>query len=337
MIRPLQHLLDVGRRYPMAWRELERCHLDRGRAGLPEWPEWCYVPMAMSFAIGEATGGPMEAALGVADIAALGAWRVTQGIYRYDPDLYAAIIDTPISRELPVALLRTLPEWCVYIETPGLFWVAEPLHGFFAHLEWDAATGEREELRMLLDVGSGLVRMPVHLIPGADLETSVRASRAVSIERLESAGGSASDILPATDIQDTARDLTPLISLLLYLCSDEPDLVNHRHPWATPANPRPKKTKKGPRLFPADGPSVWETGYRVGARLRQAATSGPGAGSHDSPRPHVRRAHWHTFWAGPRSRPEERRMKLRWLSPILVGVGNVDELRPTIKTVAPSG
>ena len=86
----------------------------------------------------------------MARLGALAAWRPTQGIYRFDSSLYNAVIDTPLTGDLPCEILHRMPEWCVYVETPGLRWLGAGLYGFFAHMEWDAGTG-REELRLLLD------------------------------------------------------------------------------------------------------------------------------------------------------------------------------------------
>ena len=98
------------------------------------------------------------------------------------------------------------------------------------------------------------------------------------------------------------------------------------------------KTKKGLRIFPPDRPNKWEVGYRLGAALRQALSEHhpeecASTGTHGSPRPHVRRAHWHTFWVGHRDLPESRRAILRWLHPILVNVQDVEDLTTTVREV----
>ncbi|MDR1660399.1 MAG: hypothetical protein LBR94_08720, partial [Desulfovibrio sp.] len=60
----------------------------------------------------------------------------------------------------------------------------------------------------------------------------------------------------------------------------------------------------------------------------QAAESPPRHGTGESAprRAHIRRAHWHGYWTGPRKPrpdiPEERqwrRFSYRWLHPMLVG------------------
>jgi hypothetical protein len=53
--------------------------------------------------------------------------------------------------------------------------------------------------------------------------------------------------------------------------------------------------------------------------------------SHASPRPHYRRAHWHHFWTGPRNVPGERKLILKWLPPIPVGIQDLDDDSENIK------
>jgi hypothetical protein len=115
------HLIAAGRLYPKAWRQADQLRADRGKSGLPTWPSWCYLPMAAWYAI--VSGGKGRLGLDrigdVGRLAALGSWRGTQGVYRFDQDLYEAVRATPIECDLPAEILYRLPEWCVYVETPG--------------------------------------------------------------------------------------------------------------------------------------------------------------------------------------------------------------------------
>jgi len=344
--RPLAHLRSLAREFPGAWKAYDAYRAERGR-GLPRWPDWCFCPMAAAYAV--ASGGADRVPVGpsagkIAELAALAAWRVGQGIYRFDADLYSEVLATPLTGDLPEAVLFQLPEWCVYVETPDLVGMAgDPVHGFFAHLEHDANDG-RAELRLLLDEeasdGPFLRPVPLHLVGGGLVQALEAADRErlnqlqrfpALLSRAPSALGEIRDLL------DEARDglrrqVEPLLSLLLYLCSENADLdpCGRR-----PPRPRPRKTKAGLRLFPPDAPTTWEVGLRVGAALHRArAVAGDaGDGTHASPRPHVRRAHWHTFWVGPRSVPEQRKAVLRWLSPMLVGARSVEDLVPTVRPV----
>jgi hypothetical protein len=105
--RPQQHVAEVARRHPGIWKAVDAFRASRGR-DLPEWPMWCYLPLAGAYAI--ATAGrsahlaPSEASW-VGRIGALAAWRPTEGIYRCDPELLEGLWTTPLSGELSMAMV----------------------------------------------------------------------------------------------------------------------------------------------------------------------------------------------------------------------------------------
>lgn len=78
----------------------------------------------------------------------------------------------------------------------------------------------------------------------------------------------------------------------------------------------------------------WEVGTRIGAAIRtwkNGRTSDKQAAyrdgqSHQKPRPHLQRAHWHTYLTGPRSVEQER--ILRWISPLEINV--IEDEMPTV-------
>lgn len=326
--RPCDHVSVAGKLYPEAWRHIDRMRADRGR-DLPSWPEWCFLPLAGFYSIISAEVGvdrlPPDLIGDVGRLAALGAWRVTKGIYRFDPSLYEAIRATPVDGALPSDVLYCLPEWCVYIETPDYRWHEDVLHGFFAHLESDANTGP-PELRLLLDTAGALIPFPLHLS-----ERSLYASiqRAFDVSRIHALSLGFSGHIPDGTTERARSSVEPLISLLLYLCSENADLGDGSR---RPTRPVPKRTKGGRRLFAADAPARWDVGVRLGAALRRALRAQPsesgaggvGEGVASRLRPHIRRAHWHSFWVGRKNDPEQRRLMLRWLAPVPVNLTDAD-------------
>lgn len=328
--RARQHLIVASKLYPGAWRELDDMRQERGTS-LPDWPDWCFLPLAASYAVVSGGGDnrvPLHLLGDVGRLAALAAWRPTQGIYRFDSTLYSALIDTPLTGDLPCEVLRHLPEWCVYIETPGYAWMGTTLHGFFAHLEYDPEAGGREELRLLIDADDALVPVPVHLGPWP-LEEAV--ARAMDVSRTYAAAQGTT--LPDGVTRATTETVAPLLSLLLYLCAEESEIGDGQ---ARPAMPRPRRTKRGWRLFPADKPTQWDVGVRLGAALRRAyrqqETGQPEidpATGRTRPRAHIRRAHWHTYRHGP----GRELARLRWLPPIPVNVDDLDRLPAVVRPV----
>lgn len=335
--RPREHLVAARKLYPDAWKQSEAFRADRGSDGLPAWPDWCYLPMAGWYAIVSGGGDNRVSLSGAGDVgrlAALGTWRVTQGIYRFDPALYAAIIATPVAGDLPHEILFRLPEWCVYVELADRRIGGVALHGFFAHLEWDANTG-RPELRLLLDGEAGLEPVPLHLGQWTLDESIARMTDVASIQSMAAGLGPA-----PTGVTRSVRDIVePLVSLLLYLCSQNAEIGDGSH---RPANPIPKRTKRGLQLFPPDKPAVWDVGVRLGAALRRArhAEETGQHGTHEGPRPHIRRAHWHGFRSGPMKRTDgsdipagERPFALKWLPPIPVNVEDENALPAVIRKI----
>lgn len=326
--RPKQHLVTAGKLYPGAWRQYDAFRQDRGRGGLPDWPDWCYCPLAGAYAIVSGGGEarvPTQIVGDVARLGALAAWRATQGIYRFDDALRAHLLDTPLTGELPCDVLHRLPEWCVYIETPGNVVARQEMYGFFAHLEHDANTG-REELRLLLDCDEALVPMPIHL---GKWSLGEAVARALDVSRVHALATGME--IPGSAQRDLSETAAPLVSLLLYLCADEAEIGDGK---VQPTRPVPKRTKHGWRLFAAEKPSVWDVGVRLGAALRRAQAAqqievSKESGTHARPRAHIRRAHWHTFLSGA-GRTDRR---LKWLPPIPVNVDSPDELPAVIRDV----
>jgi hypothetical protein len=309
-IRPLQYLWLVGKTCPNAWRSIEALWAQRGIT-LPQWPDWCFLPIAAWQAVLERENRVSNGVIDtrhIAEIAALGTWRYQQAVYRFDPDLAQEIAREPLSGTMPVEVMLRLPQWCVYIETPGQNWLSSGLHGFWAHLEW--STKIECSLWLLLDSDDdGLLPLLLQVGPWTLREAVAKALKEMRIypDLVKLSGGN--------NEQRLTEELVALINMLLYLCSDEPDVIP-RHSLTT-KRPELKRTKNGLRLFPPDKPTVWRVGTAIGETLREARAQGE---RHESdrnlPRAHIRRGHWHGFWSGT---GDTRRFNYKWLFPILVG------------------
>lgn len=348
--RPRDHLIQAGKLYPRAWKIADHFRAGRGQGELPNWPDWCYLPVAAGQAIVAEDAGIDVMQLGLvhperiedaARLTALAAWRMTQGIYRFDPAVYEAVRDTPVTGDIPHDVLYRLPEWCVYVETPGLAFGDLSMAGFFAHLEHDPKTGE-PELRLLPDVDLApgeqmILSIPLLLgawsLAEAITRTVASAATQAMAYRIE---------LPTQAMQQAIRQMIePAVSLLLYLCSQANEVGNGQR---RPTKPVPKRVKGAWRLFPAERVMTWDVGVRLGAALRAAyaaeQTGGAAAGGQAAPRGHVRRAHWHGFRSGPRLRPDgseipaaELKFDLRWLPPIPVNLPDVGDLPSVVRPV----
>ncbi len=202
-----------------------------------------------------------------------------------------------------------------------------PVLGFWAQLRYERADDPHPKLWLMVSVCERPEDAFLHGVPvvleGSLLDGIMANSR--------KPGGP--NKAPDEIVTRTAKELQPMMSLLLYLCSENAD-------YTRPPRPTPKRTKRGLRLFAPDKPYTWDVGVRIGAALRHAqdspdhSDSDPGtATGRATIRPHVRRAHWHTFWRGPYS--GERESVLRWMPPIAVAVDH-NELPAVVHPVKPA-
>lgn len=380
--RVLQHF---GRLYPGVWKSVEQVRQNPGMCrGLTGWQPWCYLPInvASGILIHHTQGDypsvtQAEIALhhDTRMLAALAAWRMTKGVFSFDPTVLREMIDSDARDGLPEECFLRLPEWCVYIPTPGIEYIpGVPMHGFFAYVDDHAAGGRNVppelNLEMLVDPRQGPPELLAllhgstqvitddcaHLHACVDLFAGsfARAMSAMTDNLVQKA-----DTLPQdheSGVTDSVRGiastteeqrraaLAPMIernlklaNLVLYLCADQADirpegLGNRR--LAVQASE--KSTK---RTFMAPAVMDWRVGWRIGAELRLGQwehardQTGAGEGSAASPRPHIRRAHWHSYWTGSRNGPQPQERRVKWLPPISVNVESSEMLVPNLRTV----
>lgn len=54
--RPRDQVAAIAKAYPQAWAQIDEFRADRGK-GLPAWADWCFIPMAATYAIASAQHG----------------------------------------------------------------------------------------------------------------------------------------------------------------------------------------------------------------------------------------------------------------------------------------
>lgn len=294
---PEKFLQNLSRRFSTAWRDA-----DRYRALRPaghQWDEAVFLPMAAWSSIGCETFGVQELSVQqfepISQLFFASAWRPRQDIIRFDPDVYSSLIATSLEGNLPSEILWRLPSWCVYVETPGLQAFGEAWDGFMAALE-ESWRGRDLRLLFLKEEAGGPGVMGPIIIELGDwtLEEGLTKFK----DKVE-----AND--PGWEKLLRERGIEQAVNLLLYVCSYG---LEDKEGWGVTgavAYPKAKKVKMGWRLFPPDRPTVHVLGETYGAQIRKARDVSGSVAHHGSPRPHVRRAHWHGFWTGPlKPRPE---------------------------------
>ena len=251
--RPCDHLSEMARRYPQAWAQIDDFRAAQGY-DLRRWADWCYIPLAATYAIVSNQRGvdrifDVDAMRDVGQLAALAAWRMTQGIYRFAPDLYDTLIKALIDNTTTTDLFLRLPQWCCYIETPGMRYFDKRIIGCYAHLEQDQNKG-RAELRFLLDADDQLISVPLHIGAWSLAEAVARALRESGKHQYLS--GVLIELDDAERVTQLRTAIESIISLIAYICT-HPISKNQR----TPSNPEPKIINGEWRLMPALSPTTW--------------------------------------------------------------------------------
>jgi hypothetical protein len=335
--RPRQALQELSRKHTTLFKRIDELRRTRW-IDLAEWPEYCFLPSVVYGELLVDTGwddmSPEEfssVSHHIRKMFALATWRVTQGIYRFDPDVYDALSFAPQNEMIPYELLLRLPEWCVYIETPGLnVEIGPEIHGVWVYV--DAVASHSAYLVFVMDC-DGECSFSIELKPGTLkewAESNCRASTAFRNSNIDdvSDGGAA-----------VSGYLTKILPLLLYITSTGAEIGDGTF---VPTNPKPKRVKKGERFFPPNSITTWGVAVRMGAAIRKAGLSiavGKSLG-HQSPRGHIRCAHWHGFRSGPMKRKDgtdiptsERRMEVRWMPPLAINLSDEQDLPSTIRPV----
>ena len=170
-----------------------------GRRDAIAWPAWIHAPVAASYAaLSHAHTGRVssEHLKSIDRCAAIGAWRPTKGVYRFEPALLDALWSAPVAPHVPSALLHQLPEWCVYLDLEGKSIADISIRGAYVHLEHNI--DGLEELRVVLNCMEPkgawarllAVVVPLHETLAQSLEIGPEFSQAI----------------------------TPIVSCALYLC-----------------------------------------------------------------------------------------------------------------------
>lgn len=307
-----------------------------------DWCSWCFLPTGAWFAAIAESPDVRDHQMAnecLGFCAAVGTWRYSQGVYRFDPDVYNSIIESGFSGNIPCDVLKRLPEWCVYIETPGMPFLNGTISGCFVYLD-DSRIDKTQSMKIALldddyvpleDGPGGLITLTLPMGDWSVEEAYEKFLGSLAGQRMKNIDDQAKLMTAITNIystRDAGKELVKkILALVLYICSEEPDIVDRKEPEYKPGYPRPKVVKGRLRYFPAKRQHIYDVGQKIGNELRQAKERIISAPTGRTVSDHFRRAHWHGYWIGARKEPREgeRKFILKWLPPTFVH-GRKDEL-----------
>ena len=335
---------QLNRTYPNLWTDLRKVYAEpekilNSKSGgvslIKNVPDWCIMPTLFPFLLITNRYGESYYLTHMDEMMTIGSmyvWRASKGIYRFAPEIYEALISQPLTGNLPTDCLYHLPEWAVYIETPGLSYERHPMKGFIAHLDYNLFSRNVDlQFAMFLEGCDQPKMVALPFGEGSLLDAMNR------VDQVDDLFMGKRDNRYIGSREEYRKTFSSMLQLLLYLCSEEPDMPQIEHP-------QKRRTFSGGVRSPKE-PQVWDVGVRVSNAIwnyknhersdEKELSSVQGA--HSSPRPHVRAAHWHTFWVGPRSAKfPDRKPIIRWLPPIPIGMDWRRELPTNIHMVLES-
>lgn len=248
------------------------------------------------------------------EMLALCSWRFTKRIYQLDPSIVSALATTKMSFDGPCDTLRRLPEWGMYISTNDK---TSGLLGFMVFEAGGMSDNQGTDIDdhtvcMILDIEDNDDTFLVGLnVDAPSLQDAVDGALAgySYTTRSEDPVHPRQSALQKPAISTQQLEAMKLaISATLYMCGDNPE-----YKGGIPGG-KPKIGMKGKFEFPKD-PRVIQVGSALGAKLREQNTQSTGAGK----KPHLRKAHWHGVWTGPKNDPIKKQVfKLNWIPPLFV-------------------
>mgnify|MGYP003291332984 CR=1 FL=1 len=327
---PLLLLRELENTYPQCWAQLgiERFRLICECGA--ECPDWEIAPPAAAAAVvAAAEPDPLARRRDAQIMCTLAHWRSAKQIFVMDAALaahLAAQADT--ADDLPRDAFAAMPYPAFYIELAhtGLTDMkGAPLHGVFVCRSHDTDM-RADYLGLLLLYPLGSEGLRVSFVPLLLNERTIGG--ALRQLRVRYASGITAPASASGALDSMVRTL---VQLVLYLCAQNAELAPRRSGHAA--------LHRRPATARSAEPHVWDVGIRIGAALRSAplpAYSEPASGTHAPPRPHMRRGHWHHFWAGARSDPAARKLILRWVPPTYVGAcPDPDNMPAVVRQVLP--
>ena len=328
---PLLMLKKISEQYPKAWDQMEIFHSENGSPQLGSWPDWCYAPMSAALAV--ASEGydlnklPIDIRMAMISVAqaifAIAPWRLSKEVYVIDEDLKDLLFEQDGELDVPDEVLLQLPYPCFYVELPNTYYRADKIHGFFVTLEYDVNNGDKELKPVFLTDDGNIFSYSIH-IGAKTIEESVDMLDKQALENTN--GDKELKRLALRAMQDSAETkifLKQILQVILYILAQNAEI--------TPSSEQSFITKRGKTVKDKYSEiRKWDVGIRVGAAIRQQKAKEQSRkkeykeSEHQSPRPHMRRGHWHHFWTGPKAQPEERKLILKWLSPMAIAANPED-------------
>ena len=321
---PIKALKEFSEKYPGIWDILKKVEYAQEELG---WADWCYMPIGMTQgALIEFYDDSSTAINDSGIVAGFAGWRRYKDIFKFNEELINELGLSSLDDKLPVEVFDLLPYPYIYIQR-------EDRDGAIIWRE-DDIDAKRVELRMiaLSESGEVITQCIVYLNKGDTLKDSL-SKVAKTME---------SNTKHLKETMEVMEKYTQIyLPLVLYLCAENAEIAQPVSVIGKPKETR-IKIKNNPKDEKLGEISFYPVGEQFGIKVRdykkrfassynrseKAADRSSGA----TVSPHVRRGHYHHYWAGS-EKQKNRRLILKWTAPTFIGLKSAERFEADTVTI----
>lgn len=220
-----------------------------------------------------------DRSLAISGLYLFGVWRNNKSIFRFDEDLAKHVVSARVPPDADAKALQGIPHWGVYMELPRAakraFMNGTPdssslqILGFWALYDKPATSGEEWVLRIYLHVddkgsadGDLIALKPINI----PITTGLTINNCTSLAQTDS------DCTLTKTIAKNIEALDTMLSLLLCLCVEDPDVTDVTGLSLTRQQlfkPRYKHIKSRKTFEASIQPHYYEIGLKEGNQWRE--------------------------------------------------------------------
>jgi len=258
-------------------------------------------------------------------LSALWLWNRSLKVFDFDKYLSSELSTNVNLSDIPVDRFYRLPVPCPFIVFP----IPElDIFGFFAYVD---RSFETDEMRFTVLSSDGSWHSPYWFNMKYDNALKGFYNQVEEDKKTDWFAELSRNANPAQDenVKYDPSLLPVFANFAMYLTADNID--------SQPRQATVKKAQGKPVYISNQSPEINNVGYRIGEaynRYVERSKYENNAEQVNSDRkmpPHIRKAHWHTFFKGPKG--ENRQIVVHWLSAISVNFNLNENVVPTIHDV----
>lgn len=228
-------------------------------------------------------------------------WTISKDVYVFDDTFIDDLVKTPIPSNLPVDIIANIPSYSFYVKYNIMNDAA--VDGFFVTMNYNHEKSCLSLCVILNYIDNNFVVLNFPLEDNNFINNFINGVNESTIEQM----GIIINMNPI---------LTKIFNILLYICSNKPDIIESKESIKNKTYLRNRLDRNMPLLIPKKLNII-----KVGENIKKARIFNESSESdiikHHTKSAHLRRGHWHGYWKGS-EKTDNRRFEYNWISPIMI-------------------